>query len=112
MKKIEAIVRPFKVDEVKDALTEAGIEGMTITEVKGFGRQRGQPVTYRGTEYNGAFVPKVKFEVVVSDARVQRVVDAIIRAARTKKIGDGRIFIASVDQVVRIRTREKGEEAL
>jgi nitrogen regulatory protein P-II 1 len=112
MKKIEAIVRPFKVDEVKDALSEVGIEGMTITEVKGFGRQRGHPVTYSGTEYNGAFMPKVKFEIVVSDARVQRAVDAILRAARTKKIGDGRIFIVSIDQVVRIRTKETGEEAL
>ena len=112
MKKIEAIVRPFKVDEVRDALTEAGIVGMTITEVKGFGRQRGHTVTYTGTEYSGAFMPKVKFEIVVSDARVQKAVDAILRAARTKKIGDGRIFIASVDQAVRIRTRERGEEAL
>jgi nitrogen regulatory protein P-II 1 len=112
MKKIEAIVRPFKVDEVKDALSEVGIEGMTITEVKGFGRQRGHPVTYSGPEYNGAFTPKVKFEIVVSDARVQRAVDAILRAARTKKIGDGRIFIVSIDQVVRIRTKETGEEAI
>jgi nitrogen regulatory protein PII len=112
MKKIEAIVRPFKLDEVKDALTEVGIEGMTITEVKGFGRQRGHPDTYSGTEYNGSFVPKVKFEIVLSDTRVQRAVDAILRAARTKKIGDGRIFIVSIDQVVRIRTNERGEEAL
>jgi len=112
MKKIEAIVRPFKLDEVKDALTEVGIEGMTITEVKGFGRQRGHPVTYSGTEYNGSFMPKVKFEIVLSDSRVQRAVDAILRAARTKKIGDGRIFIVSIDQVVRIRTKETGEEAL
>ncbi|HEV3210153.1 MAG TPA: P-II family nitrogen regulator [Chthoniobacterales bacterium] len=112
MKKIEAIVRPFKLDEVKDALTEVGIEGMTITEVKGFGRQRGHPVTYSGTEYNSSFMPKVKFEIVLSDSRVQRAVDAILRAARTKKIGDGRIFIVSIDQVIRIRTKERGEEAV
>jgi nitrogen regulatory protein P-II 1 len=112
MKKIEAIVRPFKMDEVKDALTEAGIEGMTVTEVKGFGRQRGHPVTYSGSEYERDFMPKVKFEIVTSDARVQKAVDAILRAARTKKIGDGRIFIVSIDQVVRIRTMERGEQAI
>ena len=112
MKKIEAIVRPFKVDQVKDALVEVGIEGMTVTEVKGFGRQRGHPVTYSGSEYSSAFMPKVKFEIAVSDARVHRAVDAILRAARTRKIGDGIIFVLSIDQVVRIRTRERGEEAL
>jgi nitrogen regulatory protein P-II 1 len=112
MKKIEAIVKPFKLDEVRDALTEVGIEGMTVTEVKGFGRQKGHPVTYSGREYNGVFMPKVKFEIVISDARVQRAVDAIVRAARTKKIGDGRIFVVPIDQVVRIRTMERGEEAL
>jgi len=112
MKKIEAIVRPFKVDQVKDALVEVGIEGMTVTEVKGFGRQRGHPATYSGSEYSSAFMPKVKFEIAVSDARVHRAVDAILRAARTRKIGDGRIFVLSIDQVVRIRTKERGEEAL
>jgi len=112
MKKIEAIVKPFKMDEVRDALTEVGIEGMTVTEVKGFGRQKGHSPTYSGREYNGVFMPKVKFEIVISDARVQRAVDAIIRAARTKKIGDGRIFVVPIDQVVRIRTMERGEEAL
>jgi nitrogen regulatory protein P-II 1 len=112
MKKIEAIVKPFKVDQVKDALVEVGIEGMTITEVKGFGRQRGHPVTYSGSEYNSGFMPKVKFEIVVSDSRVRRAVDAILRAARTKKTGDGRIFVLSIDQVVRIRTKERGEEAV
>jgi nitrogen regulatory protein P-II 1 len=112
MKKIEAIVRPFKMDEVKDALTEAGIEGMTVTEVKGFGRQRGHPANYSGSEYDRSFMPKVKFEIVTSDARVQKAVDAILRAARTKKIGDGRIFIVSIDQVVRIRTKERGEQAI
>jgi nitrogen regulatory protein P-II 1 len=112
MKKIEAIVKPFKMDEVKDALTELGIEGMTVTEVKGFGRQRGHPVTYSGSEYTGVFMPKVKFEIVLSDARVQKAVDAIVRAARTKKIGDGRIFVVPVDQIIRIRTEEKGEAAI
>ena len=112
MKKIEAIVKPFKVDEVRDALTAVGIEGMTVTEVKGFGRQKGHPTTYSGREYNGVFMPKVKFEIVLSDVRVQRTVDAIVRAARTKKIGDGRIFVVPIDQVVRIRTLEKGEEAV
>jgi nitrogen regulatory protein P-II 1 len=112
MKKIEAIVKPFKMDEVRDALTEVGIEGMTVTEVKGFGRQRGHPATYSGSEYTGVFMPKVKFEIVLSDARVQKAVDAIVRAARTKKIGDGRIFVLPIDQVIRIRTDEKGEEAV
>ena len=113
MKKIEAIVKPFKVDEVKDALVAVGIEGMTVTEVKGFGRQRGHPVTYSGSEYNSAsFMPKVKFEIVVSDARIHRAVDAILRAARTRKIGDGIIFVLSIDQAVRIRTKERGEETL
>jgi nitrogen regulatory protein P-II 1 len=112
MKKIEAIVRPFKMDEVKDALTEIGIEGMTVTEVKGFGRQQGHPANYTGSEYDRPFMPKVKFEIVTSDGRVQKAVDAILRAARTKKIGDGRIFIVSIDQVVRIRTMEKGEQAI
>lgn len=112
MKKIEAIVKPFKVDEVRDALIKIGIEGMTVTEVKGFGRQKGHPPAYSGREYSGVFMPKVKFEIVISDARVQRAVDAIIRAARTKKIGDGRIFVVPIDQVVRIRTMERGEEAV
>ena len=101
MKKIEAIVKPFKVDEVRDALTEVGIEGMTVTEVKGFGRQKGHPATYSGREYSGVFMPKVKFEIVISDARVQRTVDAIVRAARTKKIGDGRIFVVPINQAVK-----------
>ena len=101
MKKIEAIVKPFKVDEVRDALTAVGIEGMTVTEVKGFGRQKGHPATYSGREYSGVFMPKVKFEIVISDARVQRTVDAIVRAARTKKIGDGRIFVVPINQAVK-----------
>src|ERR1700752_1987644 len=101
MKKIEAIVKPFKVDEVREALTEAGIEGMTVTEVKGFGRQRGHPAAYSGREYAGIFMPKVKFEIVIPDARVGKAVHAIVRAARTKKIGDGRIFVVPIDQVIR-----------
>ena len=112
MKKIEAIVKPFKVDEVRDALTEIGIEGMTVTEVKGCGRQRGHPAVYSGREYDGVFTPKVKFEIVISDTRVQKAVDVIVRAARTKKIGDGRIFVVPVEQVIRIRTMEKGEDAV
>jgi nitrogen regulatory protein P-II 1 len=112
MKKIEAIVKPFKMDEVRDALTEIGIEGMTITEVKGFGRQSGHSTTYSGSEYTGIFMPKIKFEIVLSDARVQKAVDAIVRAARTKKIGDGRIFIVAIDEVIRIRTSEEGEGAI
>jgi nitrogen regulatory protein P-II 1 len=112
MKKIEAIVKPFKMDEVRDALTEIGIEGMTITEVKGFGRQSGHSATYSGSEYTGVFMPKIKFEIVLSDARVHKAVDAIVRAARTKKIGDGRIFIVAIDEVIRIRTSEKGEGAI
>src|ERR1700730_15212071 len=112
MKKIEAIVKPFKMDEVRDALTEIGIEGMTITEVKGFGRQSGHSATYSGSEYTGIFMPKIKFEIVLSDARVHKAVDAIVRAARTKKTGDGGIFIVAIDEVIIIRTSEKGEGAI
>jgi|SRR5689334_17199042 nitrogen regulatory protein P-II 1 len=112
MKKIEAIVKPFKMDDVKDALIEIGIEGMTITEVKGCGRQRGHPISYSGSEYAGALMPKVKFEIVLSDARVRKAVDVIVRAARTRKIGDGRIFVLPVDQIIRIRTEEKGDAAI
>src|ERR1700736_3472628 len=112
MKKIEPIVKPFKMDEVKDALTEIGIEGMTITEVKGFGRQSGHSATYSGSEYTGVFMPKITFEIVISDARVQHAVDAIVRAARTKKIGDGRIFVVAIHEIIRIRPSEKGEVAV
>jgi nitrogen regulatory protein PII len=112
MKKIEAIVKPFKVDEVKDALTAIGIEGMTITEVKGFGRQRGHSASYSGSEYRGVLTPKVKFEIVLSDARVQKAVEVIVQAARTKKIGDGRIFVVPIDQIIRIRTEERGDVAV
>ena len=112
MKKIEAIVKPFKMDDVKDALIAVGIEGMTVSEVKGFGRQKGHTEMSRGTEYAPNFLPKVKFEIVVSDVRVHRVIEAIVRAARTRKIGDGKVFVCAIDQVIRIRTEERGEAAI
>jgi len=112
MKKIEAIIKPFRLDDVKDALKEVGIQGMTALEVKGFGRQKGHTEHYRGAEYTVDFVPKVKIEVVVSDELAPRTVEAIERAAKTGKIGDGKIFISPVEEVVRIRTGERGEEAL
>ena len=112
MKKIEAIVKPFKMDEVKDALVAAGIEGMTISEVKGFGRQKGHNDMSQGTEYPANFLPKVKFEIVLSDVRVERAIEAIVRAARTKKIGDGKVFVSAIEQVIRIRTQERGESAI
>jgi nitrogen regulatory protein P-II 1 len=112
MKKIEAIIKPFRLDDVKDALKEAGIQGMTATEVKGFGRQKGHTEQYRGAEYTVDFVPKVKVDVVVSDDLAASAVEAIERAARTDKIGDGKIFVSPVEEVVRIRTGERGEDAL
>ncbi len=112
MKKVEAIIKPFKLDEVKQALTEVGATGLTVTEVKGFGRQKGHTETYRGAEYQVEFLPKVKVEVVVADALVARVVDAILRAAKTNRIGDGKIFVLPVEEAVRIRTAERGDEAL
>jgi len=112
MKKIEAIIKPFKLDEVKDALNAIGIQGMTVTEVKGFGRQKGHVELYRGAEYDISFVPKVKIEAAVDDALVERVIEAIETAARTGKIGDGKIFVAALEQVVRIRTGETGKDAL
>jgi nitrogen regulatory protein P-II 1 len=112
MKKIEAIFKPFKLDEVREALSEVGITGLTVTEVKGFGRQRGHTELYRGAEYVVDFLPKVKIEVVVADPMVERSIDAILKAARTGKIGDGKIFVTSVEQVVRIRTGETGEAAV
>jgi nitrogen regulatory protein PII len=112
MKKIEAIVKPFKLDEVKDALGELGITGMTVTEVKGFGRQRGHTEIYRGSEYTVDFLPKVKLEVVLDDVRLDGAVDAIVKAARTGKIGDGKVFVSNIDEAVRIRTEEKGERAV
>ncbi len=112
MKMVEAIVKPFKIEEVKDALQEVGIQGMTVTEVKGFGRQKGHTETYRGTEYTIEFVPKVKIELAVADDQVQRVIDTIVRAAKTGSIGDGKIFVHELGSVVRIRTGETGERAL
>ena len=112
MKKVEAVIKPFKLDEVKDALSKLGIYGMTITEVKGFGRQKGHVEVYRGTEYEVNFIPKVKIEVVVPDAIIGKVIDGILDKARTGSIGDGKIFIYSLEDVIRIRTGEHGEEAI
>ena len=112
MKKIEAIVKPFKLDEVREALSEIGVTGLTVTEVKGFGRQKGHTELYRGAEYVVDFLPKVKVEVVVSDSLVEKAMEAIVKAARTGKIGDGKIFVCDVGQVVRIRTGETGEDAV
>jgi nitrogen regulatory protein P-II 1 len=112
MKKIEAIIKPFKLDEVKDSLHDLGIQGMTVTEVKGFGRQKGHTEIYRGSEYTVDFLPKLKLEVVVADAQVEAAVAAIIKGAKTGKIGDGKIFVSTVEQVIRIRTEEKGEAAV
>jgi nitrogen regulatory protein P-II 1 len=112
MKKIEAVIKPFKLDEVKDALNAMGISGMTVTEVKGFGRQKGHVELYRGAEYDIAFIPKVKIELVVSDAAADKVVATILEKAKTGKIGDGKIFISTVDEIIRIRTGEKGEAAI
>ncbi|RFC45307.1 MAG: nitrogen regulatory protein P-II 1 [Verrucomicrobia bacterium] len=112
MKKVEAIIKPFKMEDVKEALLEAGIEGMTVTEVKGFGRQKGHTEIYRGSEYTVDFLPKVKFEVVVPDEAVSTVVQAIIKAARTGKIGDGKVFVLPIEDAIRIRTEERGASAL
>ena len=112
MKKVEAIIKPFKLDEVKQALSEIGIAGLTATEVKGFGRQKGHTELYRGAEYVVDFLPKVKLEVVVKDADVDRCIEAIVKAAKTGKIGDGKIFVTNVEQVVRIRTGEVNDDAI
>ena len=112
MKKIEAIIKPFKLEEVKDALNEIGIEGMTLSEVKGFGRQKGHTEIYRGSEYAVDFLPKFKIEVVVSDARADAAVGAMVQSARTGKIGDGKIFVSSIEHAVRIRTEEKNDAAI
>ena len=111
MKKIEAVIKPFKLDDVKDALNAIGIAGMTVTEVKGFGRQKGHVELYRGAEYDIAFIPKVKLEIVVADAIAEKVVATIMEKAKTGKIGDGKIFISKVEEVIRIRTGEKGDAA-
>jgi nitrogen regulatory protein P-II 1 len=112
MKKIEAIIKPFKLDEVKEALADVGVLGLTVTEVKGFGRQKGHTELYRGAEYVVDFLPKVKVEIVLADELVPKALDAIERAAKTGRIGDGKIFVSTVDEVVRIRTGERGEPAL
>ena len=112
MKKIEAIIKPFKLDEVKEALNGVGVQGMTITEVRGFGRQKGHTELYRGAEYKVDFLPKVKIEVVIEDGQVEDVVEAIQNAARTGRIGDGKIFISPVENVIRVRTGERGKEAI
>ncbi len=112
MKKIEAIIKPFKLEEVKDALGEIGIEGMTVSEVKGFGRQKGHTEIYRGSEYTVDFLPKIKIELVVADGQVEGAVSAIVKSAKTGKIGDGKVFVSGVEQAVRIRTDEKGESAI
>jgi nitrogen regulatory protein P-II 1 len=112
MKKIEAIIKPFKLDEVREGLSEVGISGLTVTEVKGFGRQKGHTELYRGAEYVVDFLPKIKIELVVTEAMVDQAIDAIVKAARTGKIGDGKIFVSSVEQVVRIRTGETNEAAI
>ncbi len=112
MKKIEAIIKPFKLAEVKDALTDLGVTGMTVTEVKGFGRQKGHTELYRGTEYNIDFLPKVKLEIVVAEDIAGKVVDLIIETANSGQIGDGKIFVSSIEETIRIRTNERGEEAI
>ena len=112
MKKIEAIIRPFKLDEVKEALTEEGIKGLTITEVRGYGRQKGHKETYRGSEYQIEFVPKIKIEVVVNDNQAEKVIEAVLRTAKTGLVGDGKIFIYDVRDAIRIRTEESGREAI
>ena len=112
MKKIEAIIKPFKLDEVREALSEVGVTGLTVTEVKGFGRQKGHTELYRGAEYVVDFLPKLKIELVVSEGIAERAVEAIVNAARTGKIGDGKIFVSNVEQVIRIRTGETGEAAI
>lgn len=112
MKKVEAIIKPFKLEEVKDALSDQGIEGMTVTEVKGFGRQKGHTEIYRGSEYTVDFLPKIKLELVLADDRVDTAVKAIIKAAKTGKIGDGKVFVTKVEDAIRIRTEEKGDAAV
>jgi nitrogen regulatory protein P-II 1 len=112
MKKIEAIIKPFKLDEVKEALHEVGLQGITVLEAKGFGRQKGHTELYRGAEYVVDFLPKVKIEIICEDAVVERAVDAIVSAARTGRIGDGKIFVSTIEEVVRIRTGERGQDAI
>jgi nitrogen regulatory protein PII len=112
MKKVEAIIRPFKLDEVKEALIELGAKGMTITEVRGYGRQKGHTETYRGSEYRIEFVPKIKIEIVIEKEKLDKVIEAILKTAKTGQIGDGKIFVSEIEDVIRIRTEESGREAL
>ncbi|MFA6597826.1 MAG: P-II family nitrogen regulator [Ignavibacteriaceae bacterium] len=112
MKKVEAIIRPFKLDDVKEALLEEGIKGLTISEVRGYGRQKGHTEIYRGSEYRIEFVPKIKIEIVIPNNKLEKVIEAIIRTAKTGQVGDGKIFISDISDVIRIRTEESGEEAL
>ena len=112
MKKIEAIIKPFKLEDVKESLGEVGIEGMTVSEVKGFGRQKGHTEIYRGSEYTVDFLPKIKIELVVGDDQVETATGAIVKAAKTGKIGDGKVFVSTVEEAIRIRTDERGEEAV
>jgi len=112
MKKIEAIIRPFKLDDVREALSEIGVRGMTLTEVKGYGRQKGHTELYRGSEYKIDFLPKIKIEIIAADGMVETVVGAILKAAKTGQVGDGKIFVSPVDDVIRVRTEESGEDAL
>jgi len=112
MKKIEAIIKPFKLEDVKEALSTVGVEGMTVSEVKGFGRQKGHTEIYRGSEYTVDFLPKIKIELVLGDSRVQEAVQAIVKAAKTGKIGDGKVFVSPVESAVRIRTEETGDQAV
>ncbi len=112
MKKIEAIVKPFKLEDVKEALREIGIEGMTVSEVKGFGRQKGHTEIYRGSEYTVDFLPKIKLEIVAADEQVERAVETIVSSAKTGKIGDGKVFVSNIEEAVRVRTDERGEQAV
>ena len=112
MKKIEAIVKPFKLEEVKDALGEMGLTGMTVTEVKGFGRQKGHTEIYRGSEYTVDFLPKIKLEIVLEDSQLEQAIAVIVKAAKTGKIGDGKVFVTPIEQAIRIRTEEKGDQAV
>ncbi|HWD18618.1 MAG TPA: P-II family nitrogen regulator [Verrucomicrobiae bacterium] len=112
MKKIDAIIKPFKLEEVKDALAEVGIEGMTVSEVKGFGRQKGHTEIYRGSEYTVDFLPKIRIEIILGDEQVDAAIEAIVGAAKTGKIGDGKVFVSNIEEAIRIRTAEKGEAAV
>ncbi|MCX6135436.1 MAG: P-II family nitrogen regulator [Ignavibacteriales bacterium] len=112
MKKIEAIIRPFKLDDVREALSEIGVRGMTLTEVKGYGRQKGHTELYRGSEYKIDFLPKIKIEIIAADSMVENIVSTIVKGARTGQVGDGKIFVSPVDDVIRVRTEESGEDAV